>query len=273
MLKPLFVVFAFMSASVVSPAQTPLSSDDALGQIYKAYDPAKHESKWVCTATQKSTDPATRDGWPCEEGQVARISLVLISQVQEGHSWKTYVVASASPGEDPRDYGCHLCSPAIGVAVFEWKDEQWHLQNANAAVGFYGSYGGGPDTEVVDIGPARHGLILWTSGGGQGYHGSEKHLIAPVGDRITEIWTLGDETDNSGAYDPADKFASHRRYYAEAAFKFVYVGNDDFYDIIAMSRGTDPAGVANWTEQYRFRDGKYRLLRRTKYSEHRLSYR
>ena len=76
-----------------------------------------------------------------------------------------------------------------------------------------------------------------------------------------------DETDDSGAYDPTDKFSPHRRYYAEAAFKFVYVGNDDFYDIIAMSRGTDAQGSANWTEQYRFRNGKYRLLKRTVYAE------
>ena len=145
------------------------------------------------------------------------------------------------------------------------------MEIADSAVGFYGQYGGAPGVELVAIGPNKHGVILWTSGGGQGYHGSEKHLIAPAENTIREIWTLGDETDNSGAYDPTDKFAPHRRYYAEAAFKFVYVGNDDFYDIIAMSRGTNGTGSANWTEQYRFRDGKYRLLHWKRFSEHTLS--
>ncbi len=208
-----------------------------------------------------------RDGWPCDEGETTRVSLLLISQFQEGQEWKTYVVASASPGENPRDYECHACGPAIGVAVFAWQNDHWLLQSSNAAIGFYGSWGGGPDVELVAIGPARHGVILWTSGGGQGYHGSEKHLIAPTENIVSEIWTLNDETDNSGAYDPTDKFASHRRYYAEVAFKFIYVGNDDYYDILAMSRGTDGKGNADWTRQYRFRDGQYRLLRSTTYVE------
>jgi len=270
LLKPLLVAIALLSTSAISPAQTPLSPNDALAQIYRDYDPAKQQSKWVCASSQKATDPIHRDGWPCEEHEVTRVSLLLMSQLQEGSVWDTYVVASATPGENPHNYECHACGPAIGVARFEWLDDGWRLKNANAAVGFYGSYGAGPGVELVAIGPRRHGVILWTSGSGQGYHGSEKHLIAPIESTVREIWTLNDETDNSGAYDPTDKFAPHRRYSAEAAFKFLFVGNDDFYDILAMSRGTDSAGSASWTEQYRFRGGKYRLLRRTRYSERRL---
>lgn len=267
MFKAVFALVALLSSSYAVFSQQPLSRDEALAQIYKEYDPAKQQAKWVCSSSQKLIAQATRDGWPCEEGEIVRISLLLISQLQEGREWKTYVVASASPGEDPKDFECHACGPAVGVAVFEWKDDHWQLQQANAAVGFYGQYGAGPGAELVALGPHKSGVVLWTSGGGQGYHGSEKHLVAPVGNSISEIWTLGDETDNSGTYDPTDKFAPHRRYYAEAAFKFIYVGNNDYYDIIAMSRGTNSAGSADWTEQYRFRDGKYQLLRKTRYSE------
>jgi hypothetical protein len=268
LLKTLIAVIALLSAPTVVSAQTPLPPDEALAQIYKNYDPAKHQAKWSCSPSQKSDDPAKRDGWTCDEGEVVRVSLLLISQSQEGQEWKTYVVASASPGENPRDFECHGCAPAIGVAVLVWQDDHWLLRNSNAAVGFYGSWGGGPDdVELVGIGPARHGVILWTSGGGQGYHESEKHLIAPAQNTADEIWTLNDETDDSGAYDPTDKFAPHRRYYAEVAFKFIYVGNDDYYDILAMSRGTDGIGKANWTKQYRFRDGQYRLFRTATYGE------
>jgi hypothetical protein len=267
LLKTLFAVITLLSAPAAMSAQTPLRPDEALAQIYKDYDLAKHQAKWVCSASQKSPDPATRDGWPCDEGEVVRVTVLSISQLQEGQEWKTYVVASASPGENPHDYECHACGPAIGVAIFAWQDDHWLLRDSNAAVGFYGSGGGGPDVELVAIGPARHGVILWTSVGGQGYHGSEKHLIAPIDNTVSEIWTLGDETDNSGAYDPTDKLAPHQRYYAEASFKFIYVGKDDYYDILAMSRGMDNEGKANWTKQYRFRDGQYRLLRTTTYLE------
>jgi len=265
--KTLITVLVLWSAPAVLSSQTPLSPDEALAQIYKNYDPGTHQAKWACSASQNQSDPAKREGWTCDEGEVVRISLLLASQVQEAQEWKTYVVASAMPGENSHDYGCHACSPAIGVAVFAWQDDHWRLQNLDAAVGFYGSWGGGPGVELVAIGPARHGAILWTSGGGQGYHGSEKHLIAPVENTVRVIWTLNDESDDSGAYDPTDKLAPHRRYYAEVAFKFVYVGNDDYYDIIAMSRGTDDKGAANWTRQYRFRDGQYRLFRSTTFVE------
>jgi hypothetical protein len=260
LVKTLFVLFAFLFSSNNAPVQGPLSRDEALAQMYKNYDPAKQQANWACD--QKSADLGQREGWPCNEGEVVAVSVLLTSQVKEGDEWKTYIVTSASPHQ----YECHQCAPSVGVGIFAWKEGRWQLASANVAVGFYGEYGGPPLSELIAIGADKHGVILWSGGSNQGYHGSMKYLLAPVGDSVSEVWQLNDETDNSGAFDLTDNFAPHRQYYAEAAFKFVWDGKDDIYEIIVMSRGSDAKGPANWTAVYRFRDGKYQLLRKTPYT-------
>jgi hypothetical protein len=185
---------------------------------------------------------------------------MLLAEVREGDVEKTYLVASAHPAE----FECHMCSPSIGVAVFAWDGKAWILESANAAVGFYGEYGDAPESDLVLIGPKKHGVILWNGDLTQGYSASTKRLLAPVGKTVSQTWWIRDEQDNAGAVDPDDKSADHALYHAEATFKFTW--NDDmpdgeeYYDIIVMSRGTDEKGNANWTKVFRFRDGQYRLL-------------
>lgn len=267
MVKTLVVLFSSLIPFNTALSQMALSRDEALAQIYKDYAPAKQQAHWVCSDSQKSNDPAKRDGWACSEGEVVSTSLLLMSQIKEGDDWKTYVVTSAVPAQEPHEYECHMCAPSVGVGIFVWHNGRWKLANANVAAGFYGEYGGPPIAGLVAIGPERHGIVLWAGYSGQGYHDSMKYLLAPVGNIVSEIWQLHDEADNSGTVDPTDNLAPHKLYYAEATFKFVYNGKDETYDIIAMSRGRDSKGPANWTAVYRFRNGKYELLRKTLYME------
>ncbi len=267
MLRVQVLLLYFTCFALAGPvrSQTPLSRDEVLRQLYQDYDPATKTAHWICTKGQQQ-EP--HEGWPCSE-QFSKVSVAieLSTQVTEHGIEKTYVVTSALPSGDPHDFECHSCAPAIGVAVFAWREMRWELESANAAVGWFGEWGGAATSQLVAIGPALHGVILWSGFSGQGYHESVKHLLAPLGSSVDEVWKLYDEQDDSGVFGPKDKSGQLRPYYAEVAFKFVYVGDGDYYDILAMSRGTDDKGKANWTKQYRFRDGQYRLLRTIAYSE------
>ncbi|MGA3134658.1 MAG: hypothetical protein ABSC88_01560 [Terracidiphilus sp.] len=267
----ILILFAIcLCALYALPAQEPISRDEALKQIYSQYDAGKETAKWVCTKDQERE--TAHEGWPCwKEYSTVSISVELIAEVQEGSAEKVYLVTSAKPANNPNGYDCHACAPAIGVGVFTWQAEHWVLESANAAVGFYGGWGSPPWIELMQVGPEKHGLLLSFDDMGQGYAWSFKRLLTPLGKTISDVWSIETEKDNLGAIDPDDKLNKQVPYRSTAAFKFYADlsydgGSPDYYDIEVISRGEDradfdhPMKHENWTEIYRFKDGKYRLL-------------
>jgi hypothetical protein len=258
-------------------AQQPLSRDEALEQLYRGYDSAKLTAQWVCASGQNDTTRSeVCQRW--KEYDTVFITELLMAEVWEGGVAKVYVVASAAPDNSSGGFDCHECAPAIGVAVFVWKVDRWALQSANAGVGFAGGWGQAPDVDLVTVGPSRHGLLLSSGDEGQGFSSSYKALLVPVDKTVSRVWSIEDEQDDFGAYDPTDKFAVHVRYRSSSAFKFVPSdenanGENVYYDIEVVSRGRDqqdqdhPMKQENWTEVYRFSGGKYKLLRHTDFVE------
>jgi hypothetical protein len=204
---------------------------------------------------------------------------LLIAEVQEGDAAKVYVAASATPANTPAGFQCHSCAPAIGAAVFAWQAKHLQLLSANAAVGFYGGWGRPPRIDFVEAGPEKHGLLLSIDDVGQGFASSSKVLLMPLEKTVSQVWSIEDEQDDLGAIDPVDKPNKLAPYRASAAFKFNVNdpedgGEDfaDFYDIEVISRGEDSNDGThlkpeNWTEIYRFKDGKYRLLSHRDFTE------
>ena len=106
----------------------------------------------------------------------------------------------------------------------------------------------------------------------QGYASSNKSLLMTVGRSVELVWSIRDEEDNAGAIDPSDKLNKQVEYRAAAAIRFVTDNSAkesviarEYFDIEVISRGNSSRdGVhlkpENWTEVYRFKDGKYRLL-------------
>jgi hypothetical protein len=124
------------------------------------------------------------------------------------------------------------------------------IESANPAVGFYGGWGGPTQIDLVQIGPKKHGLMLSVDNMGQGYASSVKILLAPQAKSVSELWRIQDEQDDEGAYDSLA----------------------DYYDIEAISRGVGTKDLVhpkpeNWTEAYRFSDGKYKLLHHRNFIE------
>lgn len=273
-MKALIVVCSALCAMGELTAQNSLPHNEALKQLYRGYDGQKETAEWVCTKEQERKGMHT--GWQCsKEHATVSVSVLLEAEIQEGNADRIYLAASAKPSKTADgEYECHSCVPAIGVAVFEKQAQQWVLESANAAVGFYGGWGNPPGVDLVRVGPKNHGVMLSVDDMGQGFAWSTKSLLLPVGKTIVEAWNIQDENDNFGAIDPDDKLNREVPYRASAAFRFfasdeTTEGTGEYYELELISRGEDrenyghPIKPENWTEIYRFEDGRYKLVRRT----------
>jgi hypothetical protein len=275
-LRTLIIFLTCLIATVLLRAQQPFSQAEALKQIYKQYDAEKETAQWVCTKEQEKN--TMHEGWPCDkEYETVSVSVELTAEVQESGAKKYYLATSAKP-IDPKagdftgaGYNCHACSVAIGAGVFIWKAQHWILESANAAIGFYGGWGSSPKIKLVQVGPEKHGLLLSIDDLAQGYAWSNKELLMPVNTTIAEVWRIEDEQDDDGAYDPTDEYSPKVKYRSSAAFRFYATHLDngglaDYFDIEVISRGNSSSKdlihlkPENWTEIYRFKDGKYSLL-------------
>lgn len=270
-MKALVLFLASCSAVIALHAQPPLTQPEALGRIYRDYNPEKSTAQWECTAGQKKEGP--HEGWPCaEENATVSVSVVMMAEVEEYGADMVYLVASAKPAGSPGGYECHACAPALGAAVFVAQEGNWALQSANPAVGFCGGCGYPPAVDFVEVGAQRRGFVLSMEDEGQGFSASFSVLVIPVGKTVSGVWSIHDEEDDLGAYDPTGKLNKLVQHRSSAAFKFVAGdstgGNADrdFYDIEVISRGDNhddwgqPTKTQDWTEVYRFKDGRYRLL-------------
>jgi hypothetical protein len=267
-MRTLIFFLACLTAVGLLRAQEPFSQTEALKQIYNQYDAEKKTAQWVCTKAQQA-EPL-HEGWLCwKEYATVSVSVELMVEVKEGDTEKVYLAASAKPANFPDHYECHACAPAIGMGVFVWQEQHWVLQSANAAIGFYGAWGDPPGIELVKIGPEKHGVMLSIDDLAQGYAWSTRTLLATVDRTVKEIWSIQDEQDNLGAIDPDDKENDQTPYKSAATFKFFPAKNEssmEYFDIEVISTGNDredfnhPIKPENWTEIYRFKGGKYKLL-------------
>lgn len=272
-MKAGFLSFAFICSAMASAGQTSLSTDEALKQLYHDYDPATKTAYWVCTKEQLSK--GMHPGWPCtKELATVSVSVVLSQQVTEGNAHLIYIAASAKPNDPDGDYNCHGCDPAVGAAIFFWKEQRWELEYANSAIAFWGGWGDPPSIDLVAIGPRKHGLIMSAGDLGQGYQSGFKQLAIPIGKSIEVVWGIEDESDDDGAGDPDDRENSPPLYHSSAAVRFIPgQGASDYYNIEVVSHGTSLRDDGrhlkseNWTEIYTFKSGKYRLLHRTTLTE------
>jgi hypothetical protein len=275
MKTPILLLICLCVAGVM-PAQAPLSRPEALKQLYRGYDPEKGTAQLACTEEQERN--SSHAGWSCgKEYSTVSVTVLLMAEVQEGGTDKVYLVTSAVPANAPEGYECHACAPAVGVAVFQAQEGNWALRSANAAIGFYGGWGRAPEVVLVHVGPEERGFLLSSHEVAQGYAWSNKTLLMPIDRTVAEVWSLQDEQDNLRAIDPDDKLNKQVPYRSSAAFRFYAAesedgGSRDYYDIEVISRGTSSEDLThlkpeNWTEIYRFSDGKYKMLRHRDFGE------
>lgn len=285
-MKKTSVFLALICLCGMLRAQTPLSQDEALKQLYGNYDPNTKTATLSCTDAQRVQNEKTHGSWwPCyEDSSVVSVDIILMATAPTWTDPKqkieeTYLVTSAVPAHAASKFDCHSCKPAIGVAQFVRQGQTWKLEKTNATVNFYGSWGRPPFVNLVAIGPSRYGVLLSVDDGGQGYTFGTKWLLAPSGKTVAELWKIQDEQDDFGAYDPKDVDGPSIRYRSAAAIRFSCIFDDScangngYFDIEVISRGLDESGpkmslkAQNWTDVYQFKDGKYKLVRHQNFIE------
>ncbi len=274
MKKAMFLLLCLCVSGMLT-AQAPLSQDEALKQLYSHYDAASKTAQWGCAG--ESGPP--NGWWSClKEYATVDVAVQLMAQVQEAGVEKLYLIASAKPAHGPDGYDCNACGPAIGVAVFALQEKHWIMESASPAAGFYGAWGNPPMSELIAIGPNKHGVLLTKSEiTAQGDSYSSKWLLAPIGKTVAEVWIIGDELDNKKAYYSKDveNIRPSILYRSSAAARFdCIIGEcaNGYFDIEVISRGTswrygEHLKDENWTEVYQFKDGKYELVRHQSFRE------
>jgi hypothetical protein len=185
------VFWALFCLCEISRAQTLLSQDETLKQVYENYDASTETSTLSCTDAQRVDNSKTHGSWwPCyEDNSVVSVQIILMTNVPTWTDTKhkieeTYLVTSAVPAYAPLGFDCHSCQPAIGVAQFVWQDRKWKLESANETVSFLGSWGRPPFVNLMAIGPSKYGVLLSIDDGGQGYMFGSKWLLAPIGKTV-----------------------------------------------------------------------------------------
>ncbi len=257
-------IFLLFIAAPSAWAQTPISTGEALGQLYQSYDESTKTAQWVCPNLIQPGDPC----WSGEDATV-EIRVVLTAEVSEGDIQKTYLIASAKPSKADA-YVCHFCAPAIGIAVFAWQSNRWVLQSKNPAVGFFGSFGIPGGVALVAVAPQKHGVMISNDYGGQGVYESTKSLFLPLATDIKQVWSLKDQDDDTGEdFDDKGRWSDRVRHHLWANENFYWTGsseddaNSDYYGLSVISHRTSWRVKAHWVKQdywqdtYKFNGSKY----------------
>src|SRR6185437_6376120 len=108
------VLPALLCLGAISSAQTPLSRDEALKQLYGNYAATAQTATLNCTDAQRIENSRTHGSWwPCyKEDSVVSVQVILMATIpiwtDPRHKVDaTFLVTSAVPAHDPSGFGCH----------------------------------------------------------------------------------------------------------------------------------------------------------------------
>ena len=98
--------------------------------------------------------------------------------VREGNAEEFLLLTYAVP--DGEDFGCHVCAPTIGVAVFIKTANLWLLGASNKSVTQSGSWGEpSKRIQVIEIGTKHHAIQIISASTGQGQTTTAIELLVP----------------------------------------------------------------------------------------------
>jgi hypothetical protein len=259
----LAIALLFVTLVRLANAQAMLTNAAALRAIYGDYDPA--------------TETAKGDHWRGNDDGAERISIetLLFVQVNSGDPGsRTYVVTSAVPQQTTTGkYECHACAPEIGVGIFVFEQGEWKVESKNACTDTIGQSGQPPDAELVRIGNDLYGVKLSVDDMHMGDATTYSEIVAANDKSVSVVWGLMEQEDNSGDYDPTGRDGSSERINFSSAYRFVPTGPaSDHYQIDVVSRGwgyglDHSYRSQNWNATYRFKGGKYQLVKRIQFRE------
>jgi hypothetical protein len=261
-MKLVIALLLVMTVRLAS-AQTGLTNAEALRAIYQDYDPV--------------TETADGKLWHGNDVEVKRIRVDVVLSVQvnsDAQGPRAYVVTSAVPQRPPKEeYECQACAPDIGVGIFHFSKGSWLAESISPSVDSAGAWGDPPDADLVRIGANLYGIRLTVDDMHQGDATTFSELLAASGKSVSVIWKIMEYENNAGNYDPTGHDGNPDRIDFRSVYRFIpSTPESDHYQIEVVSRGwgyglEESFRSQNWNATYRFKDGKYQLVKRTEFRD------
>ena len=228
--------------------------------------------------TQASTMPSSGDDdfGALKDDTKQIIVRPLFHAFTEEDGVPSFVLVTYALPED-KEFDCHACAPAIGMAVFSRKGADWTMTASNEAVTEAGAWGK-PERHIqlVRIGPRHHGVAITNHDSHFGESSSALLILVPWDESVTLAITraiAGDDAGNCGKdSDPPWPCYSYKR-----IFTFLRDGDAEFYRLRLTLTGTDFVDCSSGSDRdspitkrqvrgleiLRLKDGKYvQVLRR-----------
>lgn len=157
--------------------------------------------------------------------------------------------------------GSHNCGAILRGAILVQQGLTWQIESAAKKIIEVGVYGEPPAGKLIQVGTDNYGVLFEGGDIHQGYTTSYAFLIMPVGDTLQEVFSFTTGQDNSGTCDN-ETTELPNCYSYEATLKFVAGQNPDYFDIHAVTAGTqaDEKGFVvpvNDTQRFTFTGKKY----------------
>jgi hypothetical protein len=116
---------------------------------------------------------------------------------------KHVIITATAPAD--KDYQCHACELLIGGAVFRRSAGGWLIESQNKYVAAKGKYGSmeGEIISLLDIGPAKYGVLIRGTDSHQGYVANYVSLLVPYEKSINEALMLSIEGPSEGVCEDA----------------------------------------------------------------------
>lgn len=150
---------------------------------------------------------------------------------------------------------CHPCTARIDVATFSRHDGHWQMDLNQEGVTSGGSFGYMAKGDWGAIGPHKHGVLLHSEYGGQGYSGDTTIIIAEVDGTFEEVFRLPTAESHRDVIDESHVYYAHT-----SQLEFQDSGSA-WYNIVVKHKGTDRDQKPLPEKSiYVFSNGKYELV-------------
>jgi hypothetical protein len=157
---------------------------------------------------------------------------------------------------------CVLCAPALGGALFTWRDGTWQIDVADRSFMPLGRWGSAPQGQLAKIGPDKHGVEFRYKYDSQGYIYEYLIIVGALGDEFRVILDEKISESNSGACGPQ---AGIECYGYSSDTSYVVGANPEYYDLVIKTLGTRLTDQKptwfNETKAFTFVDSQYQPIK------------
>lgn len=188
------------------------------------------------------------------------------AKYEEAGIGKYVLVTQTRPSNDPWYYDCHACAPLIGCFVFKRSGDLWIVESQNRYLGVIGKWGWinrktidpvHKDTvELINVGPAKHGIMIRGDDVHQGYENYYFYVIVPYKDGLKV--SLSDGIEGAGPGACSDQAAKNMQ---EISLAFTKNDESEYYDVTVTRQWNkwpcSEVKSVKETRTYSFADGVY----------------